>query len=170
MKNHQLDRAAGVVFTFFGLWVAYTAWRMPRFEERGAEIYEAPGLAPALLGLSLALCGLILALRKAGETGEKSSYWDEVMGDVVTRRRALAALVLTLGYGAVLFGAVPYLIATSAFIFCFIAIFELVLVPVDREKSDHAIPKVLGGAAIIALLVAFATQYVFQTLFLIQLP
>jgi putative tricarboxylic transport membrane protein len=170
MKNQHLDRAAGIFFALFGAWVTYGAWRMPRFEERGAQIYEAPGLAPALLGLALALCGIVLALRKPTEAGDKTSYWDEVMGDSTTRRRALAALVLTLGYGAVLFGSAPYLIATFAFVFCFISIFELVLIPVDRPKSKKSTPKILSVAALIALIVAFATQYVFQSLFLIQLP
>jgi len=170
MTNHRLDRIAGFVFALLGAWVAYGAWRMPRFEDRGAQIYETPGFTPGLLGCALALCGLVLVFRSASANGESRSYWDEVMGSSITRRRALAALGLTLGYGAVLFGSVPYLIATFGFVFCFIGVFELVLTPVDKPQRSASFPQVLGVAAAIALVVAFTTQYVFQTLFLIQLP
>lgn len=170
MTNHRLDRIAGLVFALLGAWVAYGAWRMPRFEDRGAQIYEGPGLTPGLLGCALAVCGLILAFRSAAPNGDSIEYWNEVMGSSITRRRALAALGLSLGYGAFLFGSVPYLIATFGFTFCFIAIFELVLTPVDKPQRSTSTLRVLGVAAVIALVVAFATQYVFQTLFLIQLP
>jgi len=170
MTNHRLDRIAGLVFALLGTWVVYGAWHMPRFENRGAQIYETPGFTPGLLGCALAICGLILAFRPTGPGGESRAYWNEVMGSPVTRSRALAALGLTLGYGAVLFGSVPYLIATFMFIFCFVCMFELILIPVDKPRGSTSILRVLGVAGVIALVVAFATQYVFQTLFLIQLP
>ena len=77
---------------------------------------------------------------------------------------------LTCGYGALLFGSVPSLISSFGFVFCFSGVFELVLTPVDKPQRSASIPQVLGVAAAIALVVAFTTQYVFQTLFLIQLP
>lgn len=170
MSNLILDRLSGLFFTLLGCLVLVGALQMPRYAERGAAIYETPGFTPGLLGIALAMCGVILILRPAGKAAQDFSFWNEVMGQAITRKRALAALVLTLGYGAVLFGSVPYLIATFVFVFSFICTFELLLIPADRPRESINAPRVLIIATVLALLVSFATRYIFQSLFLIQLP
>lgn len=170
MSNLILDRLSGLFFTLLGGLVLLGALQMPRYTERGAALYETPGFTPGLLGVALAMCGVILILRPAGTAGKDFSFWNEVMGAAITRKRALAALVLTLGYGAILFGTVPYLIATFAFVFAFICTFELILIPADKPRETINRPRILMIATALALLVSFATRYVFQTLFLIQLP
>lgn len=170
MTNGGLDRLAGIVFAVLGMLVAFGAWQMPRYADRGAQIYETPGFTPGLLGIALTICGVILALRPASAGAESYSFWNEVMGSPITRSRALAALVLTLGYGAFLFGSLPYVVATFLFVFAFVVVFELWLTPVDKPKRSGGPYKVLGIAAALGLAVAFVTQYVFQTLFLVQLP
>jgi hypothetical protein len=170
VTNHTLDRISGTVFMLLGMMVVYGALQMPRFESRGAAIYETPGFTPALLGCALAVCGLILAVRPARTDASSFSFWSEVMGAPATRKRALAALALTLGYGALLFGTLPYLIATFAFVFAFICVFELILIPADKPREAIQINRILGVAAGLALLVSVTTRYVFQTLFLVQLP
>lgn len=167
MTNHTLDRLSGLVFVAFGFAVAFGAWAMPRFEAQGAPAYQSPGLTPGLLGLALAACGLILALRPAGENGAERTYWTEVIGTPANRKRALAALALTLMYGAILFGNVPYVLATFAFVFAFVVTFEIILKPEDSRR--RARPSLIA-AALLALLTSLGSQYVFQTLFLVQLP
>lgn len=170
MTNRFLDRLSGAFFMLLGGLVVYGALQMPRFEDRGAAIYETPGFTPGFLGCALSICGLILIFRPARNGSESLSFWNEVMGISATRKRALAALGLTLGYGAVLFGSIPYLVATFIFVFCFICVFELVLIPSDKPRNAVQVPRVLFFAASLAVLVSFVTHYVFQNLFLVQLP
>ncbi|SHH18100.1 tripartite tricarboxylate transporter TctB family protein [Cognatishimia maritima] len=168
MTNHALDRISGLVLCGLGLFVVFGAWSMPRFEAQGASIYQAPGLTPALLGAALALCGALLAFRKARADGKSHSYWDAIAGTPQNRKRALAALALTLSYGAVLFGNVPFLLATFLFVFGFVITFEHWLRP--EERAPRHIGKTIGIASLLGISTAFLCQYLFQTLFLVQLP
>lgn len=169
MTNARLDRALGILFVLIGCLVSYGATLMPRYGERGAQIYEAPGFTPALLGIALAICGLLLALRPAGDT-QDASFWDEVAGSSTSRKRAGAALAMTLSYGGVLFGSVPYFAATFVFVFAFICTFELLLRPADKAHLAPTYSKTIISGAVIATLCAGISQYAFETVFLVQLP
>ena len=141
---------------------------MPRFAERGASIYEAPGLTPALLGSAMTLAGLLLVVRrKSGDT--ESDSWDEIMASPDTRYRAGFALLLTVTYGVLLFGRLPYLLATIAFVFAFIIVFEWSKLCAADQRLGQKITRVLI-AACIALFASFSTHYLFKNVFLVQLP
>lgn len=167
MKNGTLDRLSGVIFVLLGLAVLAGALAMPRFESRGAFLYQAPGLTPAILGAALALSGLIMVLRRPAAGADDSTVWDEIFGDPVNRRRALAALALTILYGAVLFGWLPFVPATGVFIFAFVVTFERLL-----PEGDALPPatRTLSVAALLAIAAAFGIHFVFQSVLLVQLP
>lgn len=167
MTNHALDRVSGFIFVVLGLGVMAGAWAMPRFEAQGAPAYQSPGLTPGILGLALALCGLILALRPMQADGAERTYWTTVIGTPANRNRAIAALALTLIYGAVLFGNVPFVWATFAFVFAFVVTFELVLKP--EGSTRRPVPSLIAASSL-ALITSLGSQYLFQTLFLVQLP
>ncbi|MDW3223145.1 MAG: tripartite tricarboxylate transporter TctB family protein [Paracoccaceae bacterium] len=169
MTNAKLDRALGVLFVLIGSLVTYGAALMPRYGERDAQIYEAPGFTPALLGIALAICGVLLAFRPASDT-QNTSFWDEVAGSSTSRKRAGAALGLTLTYGGLLFGRVPYFAATFVFVFAFICTFELLLRPADKANLRPTYLKTIVAGAVIATLCAGISQYAFETVFLVQLP
>lgn len=169
MTNRKLDRISGAIFAALGILVAYGAWIMPRFEDRGASMFEAPGLTPGLLGVFLTLCGLALALRPANSGDNETGFWDAIAGNPDNRRRCLAALVLTLGYGAGLFGQLPFIPATSIFLFLFIVVFELLLPPSQTDTRKPAW-QVLTIAAVIAIAFSGATNWFFVEIFLVQLP
>lgn len=169
MTNRKLDRISGAIFAALGILVAYGAWIMPRFEDRGASMFEAPGLTPGLLGVFLTLCGLALALRPADPEDDETGYWDAIAGNPSNRRRCFAALVLTLGYGAGLFGQLPFIPATSIFLFLFIVVFELLLPPSQTDSRKPAW-QVLTIAAVIAIAFSAATNWFFVEIFLVQLP
>lgn len=171
MNNTRLDRVSGFVFTIIGALVAVGAWSMPRFDNLGAKIYEAPGLAPALLGCVLSICGVIMILRPSKDSDASDfSFWNEIAGSPANRKRALAAIVLTIGYGAFLFGTIPYILATVIFVFAFIIVFEIFLRSPDASTATYSVFRVLITATLISLIVGFGTHYVFQTLFLVRLP
>lgn len=168
MTNSSLDKATGLFFIVLGLVVTYGAWQMPRFENQGAEVYQVPGLTPGILGLGLAICGLLLAVRPARTGTTDSSFWSTVMGSPPNRRRALAALVLTIGYGGVLFGNVPFVLATFLFVFAFVVTFELWLRPQGKLRPNGLHAMLAAGA--LAAVTSLGCQFVFETLFLIRLP
>lgn len=167
MTNKSLDRVSGLIFAALGALVILGSLNMPRFEAQGAHAYQAPGLTPGLLGLALAFSGLFLAFRPAGDQGQKTTFWDTIVGSPVNRKRAAVALVLTLGYAGGLFGNAPFALATFLFVFAFIVTFEILLKP---EGSSPRVGVTLIAAGVIGLLASFGSQYAFQTLFLIQLP
>ena len=169
MTNGALDRISGLIFLICGIVVTFGAWQMPRFENQSAHIYQAPGLTPGLLGIGLAICGLILALRQPRDDAQERDYWDTILGNPTNRARAIGALILTLGYAAGLFGNMNFALATFFFVFAFIALFELVLRP-QNEETPPNMPRTLLIAAVIAAITGFGCQYVFETLFLVRLP
>lgn len=167
MTNRRLDRLSGIVFVILGVFVMLGSWAMPRFEAQDVPVYQAPGLTPGLLGLGLALSGLILAVRTGRSDAGETHYWDQVTGTPANRKRAIAALALTLLYGGVLFGNTPYVLATFLFVLAFVVTFEILLKPADSTR--RTVPSALV-ALTLALVTSFGSAYVFRTLFLVQLP
>lgn len=165
MTNHSLDRLFGGAFFFLGLLVVLGAFGMPRFLERGASLYEAPGLTPGLLGVALAVSGLLLALRPSRADGASTSAWEGLCGDKATFRRIATALGLTGAYALVLFGRVPFLYATCAFVFLFVLLFDWFA----GGNARPGLKKTLVAAAM-GLATGFGAKFLFQTIFLVQLP
>jgi len=165
MTNHNLDRLFGGIFVLLGLLVVAGAFAMPRFLERGASLYEAPGLTPGLLGIALSVSGLLMVLRPSRTDGASTSAWEGLIGDKATFRRMAAALLLTGAYALVLFGRVPFLYATCAFVFLFVLLFDRL-----AGGAGGIGLKKTAIAAAIGLATGFGAQYLFQTVFLVQLP
>ncbi len=162
MTDQRIDKLSGVFFFLLGIAVLGASLAMPDFQEQGASIYEAPGLTPALLGVALAVSGLLLALRRAKEKSFDS------LSDLrapENRRRVLLAVGLTLFYALVLLGRLPFLAATALFVFSFVLSFEHLI---DQDSSK--LPKRSAIAAILAAVVSFSIEFLFQDLFLVQLP
>ena len=162
MTDQRVDRIAGVFFFLLGTAVAGASLAMPDFQEQGASVYEAPGLTPALLGFALAVSGLLLAFRRA-RTGTAGSLPD--LQTAESRKRVLLAVVLTLIYALGLLGRVPFIAATAVFVFSFTLSFEHLI---DKDRSK--LPKRAAIAALLAGVVSFAVSFLFQDLFLVQLP
>ncbi|KAJ55861.1 hypothetical protein ACMU_08805 [Actibacterium mucosum KCTC 23349] len=139
---------------------------MPRFEDQGAPVYQAPGLTPGLLGVALAVSGAILALRRGRDGAQTTTFWQNVFGAPQSRRRAGAAVVLTVIYGAVLFGNTPYLVATFLFVTAFVLVFEIGLNSQNRTKG---VVRSVIVAIVLGVVTSLGTRFLFETLFLIQL-
>lgn len=160
----RVDLIAATIFIALGAAVAYLSWIMPRLENRGVHLLTVPGLVPGMLGLLLAICGLIVLVRAlrsarmpwraflAGLAGNES-----LRASVV----ALLALVYTLG----LVGRLPFWAATALFVLVFILIFEVYLT--DAPKP---LLKSLPWAAGISVGTAIAVTLVFERAFLVRLP
>lgn len=162
MTDQRIDKISGVFFFLLGVAVLGASLAMPDFHEQGASAYEAPGLTPALLGAALAVSGLLLALRRP--KGESTDSLPDLRSPE-SRRRILLAIVLTLFYALGLLGRVPFIAATAVFVFSFALSFEHLI-----DKDTSKLPKRVAIAALLAAVVSFSIAFLFQDLFLIQLP
>lgn len=161
--THRVDAVAGAAVAALGLAALIGSIRMPRFEERGASILQAPGLTPGMLGLGLAILGLVLMLR--GLSGRSSPRGTVKILDWDRPAAARTALTLALvaAYGLVLFGRAPFIPATAGFVFAF---------TLGAEWLAHGrpSPRTIAGAAALGLISSWAVQTLFEDLFLVQIP
>lgn len=162
MTDQRIDKISGVFFFLLGIAVLGASLAMPDFQEQGASAYEAPGLTPALLGAALAVSGLLLALRRS--KGESIDSLPDLRTPE-TRRRVLLAVGLTLFYALILLGRMPFIAATALFVFSFALSFEHLI-----DKDISKLPKRAAIAAVLAAVVSFSIEFLFQDLFLVQLP
>lgn len=168
MKAHNLVKAdfvTALVLIALGIGAAVESWRMPRLEERGVQIYSVPGIVPGLLGLVIALLGLILLVRSIRAGGYRLGGAGAGGLREAGAERLLLALVLTLGYAVGLIGNVSYWLATGLFLFAFIVLFEW-----DRADVAARRLRKLATALLQAVLVTVVVGLVFQKIFLVHLP
>lgn len=188
------DLPASIVLILFGAFVAYESWRMPRFENIGGSAYSAPGLVPGILGAVIALLGAIMLVRylthrgKAATTPERVPVQEATLDELVpdpddravsdeievtvgeglekpSEPRMFLTLVLSVVFAALLVGRMPFWLATFLFVFVFIALFER-----HTYTSGRAAAMKLTIAAAIAGITSFAVPFVFERVFLVNLP
>jgi len=187
----RTDLLSAIVLILFGGFVAVESWRMPRFERIGGTIQSAPGLVPGLLGIIIALLGAIMLVRYLLARGKKPSAaaamemaadsvapltpapselgeFEVAVGEGLeqpSEGRMLVALVLSVVFAAGLVGRLPFWLATFLFVFAFIGVFER-----HTYTSARAATFRLAIAAAIAGATAFAVPFVFERIFLVNLP
>lgn len=164
----RADLFTALVLLALSAGVLLESLAMPRYEERGVNPFSVPGLVPGVLGLALlVLAGLLLlrslaALRRgAGQAEEEAPGLLGVAGGLDA---ALLAF-LTLGYGGLLVGRMPFRLATFLFVFLFIAVFERNLPATPRQRAGRLLFALAQAAA-----VALGVAYVFEDVFLVRLP
>ena len=158
----RADLLTSIVLVAIGLGAAVESWRMPRLQNLGVSIYSAPGVVPFLLGIVIALLGLILLVRTLRAGGLASSA-PLASGDGA-RRFAMAA-VLTLGYAIGLVGWLPFWAATAIFVAAFVLVFEW-------QAGIGGASKVRRVTAVAAFAVAagLGVSVLFEDVFLVRLP
>ncbi|MSU90289.1 hypothetical protein GE300_11770 [Rhodobacteraceae bacterium 2CG4] len=160
----RADLFSGAVVTLIGLGGLLESLRMPRFAERNADPYTVPGVTPGLISAMLLIFGVALLVRalrgRASGAGVSIHRWSRASGF-----RTVLTLALTLVYGLLLFGNIPFLPATVAFVFAF----TLVL---DWANPERRLPLayLLPGAAVLAVAAGFGIEFVFKEVFLVRLP
>ena len=170
---HRSDFIVALVLMVFGALVAIESWRMPRFENIGGSIANAPGLVPGLLGVVIAAFGAVMAVRAvaSASTAPPERPPDPVDEDPVAegpdagRARFGWMLGLSLLYAGFLIGRIDFALATFLFVFSSVVAFER---PMVRSVRDGVVR--IAVAAAIALGVSVAIPYVFERIFLVTLP
>jgi putative tricarboxylic transport membrane protein len=159
------DFVTGLVLALLGAAVVYASLAMPRFEERHADPYTAPGLVPGALGAIILALGAVLVVRAARAGGWRLR--SRAMGgwrEPGVRRLALA-VALCLIYAAGLVGTVPFWLATFVFVTAFVVIFEW---PLATSRADRL--RRLAFAPLLGAATAAAVTLLFQEVFLVRLP
>lgn len=162
----RADLLTGIVLLVLGVAIAWMSWEMPRLEVRRIHPATVPGLVPGLLGLTLAFCGAILALRSVRASADAAGW--RVFGGIFVSPeagRVGATLALALIYALVLVGTLPFWAATALFVFAFIVIFEYAF-----AASRFPLWRTVLTAAVQAVIVGVTVTLVFQFGFLVRLP
>ena len=161
------DFITSIVLIAFSLSVIVSSYTMPRLERRGIDPFSAPGVVPGMIGIILFALALVLFIRSARQGGylillPRSGLERGRRGAVV---RVGTTLVISLVYAIGLLGRIDYTLGTLLYIFSFIVLFEY-----RRGDPFGRQLKVLGYAALQALIAAFLITVVFRKLFLVDLP
>jgi hypothetical protein len=162
----RADLITSIVWLAIGLGATIESWRMPRLQNLGVSIYSAPGLVPFLLGIVIALLGLILLVRslRAGRGLLGSNTQEPPVRTDATRRFAMTA-GLTLGYALILVGRMPFWAATAIFVAAFVLAFEW-----QAGGGGKLLARRTAAAAGFALAVGVSVSVLFEEIFLVRLP
>lgn len=153
------DRLGGPLWVVFGLAVIVAAWRTERMSEQGVRWFGAPGLVPGLLGIAIAIVGLLLSLRAwrgSRQTDVAATDW----------RTFGVSLLLCLGFaGAVLGHGPAFGVAAGVYLFVHIAYLEW---PTRRAAGQTL--RGLAVAAATGIAGGILVPLVFEQIFLVRLP
>ena len=120
----RADLVTSVVLLVLGVATMVESWRMPRFEEVGADVWSSPGVVPGLLGVALTLMAAILFLRSVVALRRPAEGPAGPAAEGGWGRAALAAGLCIL-YALGLVGRMPFWLATFLFVLAFVTIFDL---------------------------------------------
>lgn len=164
----RTDLFVGLGLILFGGVAAFESWRMPRFQDIGAEIYEAPGLVPGLLGLVIAVFGMLIVVRAVREGalhgGAVGARFRYLVVSVEARRLAIL-IGITVGYAWIFVGRMPFWLASFFFVAAFIILFDW-----REAAAKAAYARLIITALIQAVITALAVTYVFESIFRVRLP
>jgi Tripartite tricarboxylate transporter TctB family len=162
----KADFVTGLVLALLGLAVLWASLEMPRFEERQASFYTAPGLVPGALGAILLALGAVLVVRAARSGGWRLAPQRAAGGlkQPGVRRLALS-IAFCLISAAGLVGTVPFWLATFLFVTAFVVLFEW---PLATGRADRL--RRLVFAPLFAAVISAAVTLLFQHVFLVRLP
>lgn len=171
MKESNMARAdfvTSIFLTPFGLFILIVSLNMPRFEEQNVNPYSVPGILPAFLGAIITFLGLVLFIRSIRQRGYKLGIGKRAVIGFFrdqSSRRIFLTLIISLLYGLVFLGRIPFYLATGLFVFAFVLIFEYQF----KESFASQRKKVLI-ALIMSILVSGIVTAVFRYVFLVNLP
>ena len=155
-------------------WIAIGAavfaggFTMDRLERQNINPYTAPGLVPAMLGIGIAVLGMILLVRSVRRGGLAAAEDGRI---AAARGRLALALGLSIVYAGGLVGRtllgihVPFWLATALFVFVSILSFEW-----RDRRARGELGRGIAVAAACAIGTAAGVTAVFQEVFLVRLP
>lgn len=150
-----------MVWIALGVAILVESLRMDRLEHLGVNRFTVPGIVPGLLGVALTILGCLLF----GRSLMSQSVDADGAAQPTNRQRLVVGSILFAVYALALFGHLPFPLATFVFVAGFILIAEWK----DRAAAGERL-RGMVFAAVCGAVTAGLVTYVFQYLFLVQLP
>ncbi len=160
----RADLWGGIVWIAIGLLIFWGSWVMDRLPHFHIQFYTVPGLLPGILGLMIALMGVIL-LGRAIRAGALDSVAPRQFDPAAHWRFAF-----TLGWSVfyamvVVAGMLPFWLSTAFYIAVFVLVFQY-----EERRASGQLLRGLAVALVHGLLSGLIIHYVFEDLFLVRLP
>ena len=160
----RADFWSGLVWVALGLGIVWGSWIMGRLEHLQASIYTVPGVVPGILGIAIALMGIIL-LGRAVRHGALQAMPHQAHA-LRSHWRLIVSLVWSLAYaGIVVASALPFWLITAVYVAVFVLVFQF-----QERRAAAQMPRGVAVAVVHCLLSGLLIQYVFEDLFLVRLP
>jgi hypothetical protein len=162
----RTDLILAAVFFVFAAAVISASLAMPTFTDQGSPAYVAPGIVPGFHGIVIGILSILLAARSVARGAFRpAGRTNEIPSSRASLLRICLATILALVFAAGMIGRLPFWLAATIFVWCFIMAFEW----------EPSMPRrQLGINAAIALGIGLATGIgittVFERLFLIRMP
>jgi hypothetical protein len=158
------DLISGGVWLALAIGIMALSWKMDRLAHLQATIHTAPGLVPGLLGVAIAIMGLLLILRSVRAGAIAQAHIPTF--SIRDHWRILTALALCLTFALGLVGSgLPFWLAAAIFIAIFVFVFQF-----EDRKAAGTLVRGAAFAALFGLMCGGAIHYAFQELFLVRLP
>jgi hypothetical protein len=171
MKESNLPKAdfvSSIFLVVFGAGVLWASVAMPRFEEQGGVVYDAPGVVPGIIGVLVIALSIVMLVRSIGQQGYRLGITDKTVGAVLRDAqtlRMLGTVVTCVLYALVLLRFLHFIAGTLIFVLVFVLLFEY-----DLKKSPASQWKVLLFAVLMSVLTTGGVYAAFRYLFLVNLP
>lgn len=171
MKESNLPRAdfvSSIVLIVFGTGVLWASLAMPRFEEQGGVVYDAPGVVPGIIGVLVIALSIVMLVRSIARKGFHLGITGRSLGAVLRDEQTLRMLGTVLScvlYALVLLRLFHFIAGTLIFVLVFVLLFEY-----DLRKSPASQWKVLLFAVLMSVLTTGGVYVAFRYLFLVNLP
>jgi hypothetical protein len=162
----RTDLVLAAVFFVFAVAVISASLAMPTFTDQGTPAYVAPGIVPGFHGVVIGILSVLLAARSVARGAFRPAHGSaETPSSRASLLRIGLATLLALIFAAGMIGRLPFWLAATIFVWCFIMAFEW-----ERDMPRRQ----LGINAAIALGIGLATGIgittLFERLFLIRMP
>jgi hypothetical protein len=159
----RADALSGAIWLALAAAIVAGSWQMDRLERQGVPWFAAPGLVPGILGVLIAGAALLIVGRSLVRLTRGDSP-GSLAPQAAGRTALTLALCLAFAVGLVGHG-IPFGVAAALYLFAHIFLLQL---PERRAKGEVARGALVALA--VAIGVALAVTFVFQSLFLVRLP
>ncbi len=164
----KADLITSVLLIVFSAAVIVNSISMPTMADRGESPYSGPGLVPAFIGIMVFILSVVMLVRSMRRGAVKFLAEDKGKpsdgGNPSSWPRIARTVGLCLLY-AVLLGRLWFPLVTFLFVLIFILMFEY-----DLKTPLAGQWKKLLFAVVVALATSASVFFVFQYLFLVNLP
>jgi len=163
----KADFVTSIVLLAFGITVVFMSVQMPTMADANQSKFSAPGIVPGFIGVMLSLLSLTMLIRSIKRKGMQEIITKSATKDLLaqeTTSRILKTLIICVVY-VLLLGKIWFPLPTALFIFAFIIMFEY-----DFKSAFKPQIKTVIVAFIIAVVATALITFVFQSLFLVNLP